>query len=397
MSPEELVDRLTAGVALRSDDAGIRVSATLQPAGGPASKVFPPTYAKEKPYVEELRFRDGVPLKTVLLDAQQSQANRAEEALSRAIEDGDLALPHLLLTGVVEGWPIRISNLTAPHRGPDAYFRDSEDADGTEFDKTAVGEALRRSSAANATAFFAHVPTDLLFGFWDSHRGGRGVKLARCYTSEIIGWNPEIGARAAGRVDPNNIEKIDLIHPDKKPGEFRVADEDEKAKTGSKKVATSKVGHGNIPPSAQANAGVSISDAERVAFLSFAGLNRLRFPVAGTLSSNGTRDNAARAALACLALYADRLAFSRPTLLLRSGCELLVARDEPQWLNRRGEATGFSLTTLEAKASLDLAVARAAAEGLVWTGEPVQLRPKKRLIDLLSATFTRYIDADDSN
>lgn len=396
MQSDELLDRIERGVALRSDDAGIRINAQLQPAGGPGTKVFPPTYAFDDVYVTEPRFRnqsDG-PSATVLLDAQQSQANRAEEALSEAIDDGALTLPHLRVEGLVEGWPITITNLTAPHRGPDAYFRDSEAADGTAFDKTDVGKALRRADARNATAFFDHVPSDLLFGFWDSQRGGRGVKVPRSYTSEIIGWDWQPGVRAAGRIDPNNIEKVEIIFPDKHPEEFRVAEEAEKAKKDEKKLAPSKVGHGNIPPSKQRAGGGSIASAERLAYLSFAGLHRLRFPAAGATTSTPERDVAARTVLAALALYADRLAFRRPTLLLRSGCELVVTQDTVSWLDRTGSTTPFEIDIDTAHAALAVAVERATAVGLSWSAEPVRLRPKANLTQLLAATFTRYAEVE---
>jgi CRISPR-associated protein Csb1 len=402
MTPQQLVERLNKAVALRSNDAGIRISATLQPAGGPASKVFPPTYAKDSkdsPYVQEKRFKptaDGqtVPTETVLLDAQQSQANRVEEALMNAINDGELSLPHLRLEGVVEGWTVLVTNLTAPHRGPDAYFRDSETLDGTLFDKSAVGELLRRADAANATPFFEHVPSDLLLGFWDSQRGGRGVKVPRCYTSEIIGWDPQKGQRAAGKVDPNNIEKTEIAYPKKRPSEYVVLAADQASPKGFEKKKPSDAGHGNIPPSEQSNSGVSISGAERVAYLSFAGLNRLRFPKPGEATSNSSRDNAARTVLACLALYADRLAFNRASLLLRSGCELIVVNDQPQWLLRSGETEPFSLSVEQTAEALGLAIAQAKDQGFTWSTEPLLLRPQKRLVDLLAATFTRYAEVD---
>jgi CRISPR-associated protein Csb1 len=395
MTPEKLVDRITQAVALTSTDAGIRIGATLQPAAGPSGKVYPPTYAAESPYVMEDRFRDGKTIKTVLLDAQQSQANRAEEALSQAIEDGVLLLPHLRLEGNVEGWPILVTNLTAPHRGPDAYFRDAEDDAGLVFDKTKVGESLRRADATHATAFFESVPSDLCFGFWDSQRGGRGVKIPRCYTSEMFGWDPQLGMRAAGKVDPNNIEITTVAWPKKQPGEYEVIGTEGKVPKDFASGNPSKVGHGNIPPSIQKNGGVTVSGAERLAYLSFASLNRLRFPAAGSPTSTSQRDNAARTVLACLALYADRLAFNRPTILLRSGCELVVTKEQLQWLGANGETTDFTLSAADAKAALDLAAKKAASEGLMWNPEPVRLRPQKRLHDLLAATFTKYAEIDE--
>lgn len=398
ISAEALVDRIEKGVSLESLDAGIRIGATLASAAGFGSKVFPPTYkveAKETPYLFEDRFNEhGEAKRTVLLDALQSQANRVEEALADAVSEGRLQLPVLRLTGNVEGVSIEITNLSAPHRGPDAYFRDSQLADGTPFDKTEVGIALRNADAKNATAYFRYVPTDPLLGFWDSQRGGRGTKMARCYTSEIFGWDPAAGQRAAGRVDPNNIEKIEIAHPKKKPGEFVILADGEKLPTGFETSKPSKAGHGNIPPSVSLNGGVSISSAERLGFLSFAALHKLRFPSEDG-SQSFERNVAARTVLACLALAGDRLAFRRPTVLLRSGCELVVVSETLAWLGAAGATDEFELDTAAALVALQIARDRAAVLGLSWETKNFDVEPQPRLRDLLAATFTRYVGEDD--
>ena len=69
--------------------AAFRSRATLQPAGGPGDKVFPPTYAGAVYATEKRRFPDrDEPVDCVLLDSVQSQANRMEEALQQAVDDG---------------------------------------------------------------------------------------------------------------------------------------------------------------------------------------------------------------------------------------------------------------------------------------------------------------------
>ena len=69
----------------------------LQPAGGPGTKVFPPTYSGAV-YATEKRRLPGreEPVDCVLLDSVQSQANRMEEALQTACDEGrfeDIGLP----------------------------------------------------------------------------------------------------------------------------------------------------------------------------------------------------------------------------------------------------------------------------------------------------------------
>src|SRR5680860_1372209 len=76
-----------------------------------------------------------------------------------------------------------------------------------------------------------------------------------------------------------------------------------------------EIGHGNIAPNA-AHGGVTITSAQRFATVSFAGLDRLGFGAASHEAAV-----AARTALAAYALLSDRLAFSAPSVWLRSGCE----------------------------------------------------------------------------
>ena len=70
------------------DTVAIRGIATLEPAGGPGDKVFPPTHAiddrNKNPgakYAFETRRISGQDVMCVLIDSVQSQANRMEEAL----------------------------------------------------------------------------------------------------------------------------------------------------------------------------------------------------------------------------------------------------------------------------------------------------------------------------
>ena len=91
-----------SAVSLAGDRAVVRVRSTYQPAGGPGSKVFPPTYPSrdgKQPYVVEHRVVDGQDRLDVLLDSAASQANRAEEALLRAHRQGLVRVP--LIKGCV--------------------------------------------------------------------------------------------------------------------------------------------------------------------------------------------------------------------------------------------------------------------------------------------------------
>lgn len=175
MTVEELYRELLDAIALVGSHAVLRLTATYQPAGGPGSKVFPPTYPapneRELPqYLIESRTVDGRQRQNVLLDSVPSQANRAEEALLRAHREGIVRLPlfEIRHSGQI---PVVLTSLEWPHRYADAYLRDSL-LDGTEFDKTELGVSLLAASLEDASALYAHDPGSLVYGAWNSHRKG---------------------------------------------------------------------------------------------------------------------------------------------------------------------------------------------------------------------------------
>jgi CRISPR-associated protein Csb1 len=187
--------------------AAARCHVSLQPAGGEGTKVFPPTYAGAVYATERRRLPGSAnPVKCVLLDSVQSQANRMEEALQRAIDSGRLkdagvSIP-LVEVDFTSFFPAndrpdalrltepvgKVTSLQAPHRIADAILRDSVVAEDkkpfrakAEEKESTYGQRLRRVSAQNATSLFELCPTALLFGMWDSTgpKGGLGVKFER--------------------------------------------------------------------------------------------------------------------------------------------------------------------------------------------------------------------------
>ena len=120
------LDYKTIHQAVAGTDAAFRRISRLKPAGGPASKVYPPTYsggvyAWEKRWVGQDEVVD-----TVLWDSVQSQANRMEQALLEACREGKLKLPLLQVDFSKDFEDIGIiTTLDAPHRIADAIFRDS--------------------------------------------------------------------------------------------------------------------------------------------------------------------------------------------------------------------------------------------------------------------------------
>lgn len=386
MTVEQVYERLATGASLEGDDGAIRLVATFEPTAGQATKVFPPTFMGGG-YVTENRWEGDQPVACVALDSTQSQANRCEEALQREVDAGRLWLPRLELSHMTHGEPFRVTSMTAPHRSRDAYFISSCAPDRRPFDATEVGAALLGATPIDVRSVYAHVPTDLVYGAWDSHRGKkRPVKFARAYSSELVGWHVQDGQRVASRMDPGNLGG-DVYVSETGAGRgvpWTVAKPAAKAK----KVAVSEEGLGNVAPHTAKRdgtavpGGVNVRRIDRYATLSFAALARLGF---GDASADQAR--AARACLAALALLGDRLAFAAPAVFLRSGCDLLTRSEELSWVGYGGASEPLAMGRSEARELLDLAVVRAAAVGMPWVVEPVRLVPNAELARLIDRSF----------
>src|ERR1700679_1425734 len=119
--------------AVEGEFAAVRRITRLEQQG---EKIFPPTYEGGQYATEDRQVRDSdgtlrkVP--TVLLDSVQSQANRMELALLRALDAEKIRMPLLAVDfGVDTDDPVlrevgRLTALETPHRMCDAIFRDSE-------------------------------------------------------------------------------------------------------------------------------------------------------------------------------------------------------------------------------------------------------------------------------
>jgi CRISPR-associated protein Csb1 len=254
---KSLTDAVESGVAFRS-------ITRLQPAAGEGTKVFPPTYAGAVYATEKRRLPErDEPVECVLLDSVQSQANRMEEALQQAIDEGKLKLPVIEVDfgpyypgdGVDKMMRLldpvgRVGTLQAPHRIADAILRDSL-LDGQAFRDSAIGKSIGMVSARNATALFAYCPTALVFGMWDSTgpKGGLGAKFERALVGEIVGIDAVYGIKTSSRIDPLAIQRNAGPLYRRKDGGFTVdpdkaVDELKNNKPTGKKVLLKKNGKG---------------------------------------------------------------------------------------------------------------------------------------------------------
>ncbi|MBL9145345.1 MAG: type I-U CRISPR-associated protein Cas7 [Verrucomicrobiaceae bacterium] len=373
--------------AVSGPAAAFRSRTRLQPAGGEGDKVFPPTYAGAVYAVEQRQIADAsgkIETKTcVLLDSVQSQANRMEDALQQAIDDGeslkDCPIPVLSVDftglGLLDEVG-RVTSLEAPHRAADAILRDSL-LDGVPFRKSDKGKLLDEASLQNATPLYKLCPTALVFGIWDSTgpKGGLGAKFQRAMVSEIIGVNAQVGKKTSSRIDPLGMRAAAKVVK-KADGSYELAGE--KAKDA---VSPSEVNHGNIPPDIK-DGGATIDYAEQVTVLSLPALRRLRFPIDG--KTTVARDKAGRTVLAALALTSAALA-AESGFDLRSRC-LLWPEGPITWelLQTPGAAPKkITLTSADAIKLLKEAVAEAKEQGLEWFGGTIPLTPAPNLVALL--------------
>lgn len=408
--------------AVAGRGVALRCRRRLQPAGGPGTKVFPPTYAGAVYATEKRRLPDREePVECVLLDSVQSQANRMEEALQTAFDEGrfgETGLPVVTVDfgpyfpGDDQPEELRlhdevgqVSSLLAPHRIADAILRDSL-VDGEPFRQSTVGRAIDYASVQNATPLFELCPTALVFGLWDSTgpKGGLGAKFERALVSEIVGFDALYGTKTGSRIDPLGIQlKAGPLYQ-AKAGTFphwtleeeqAQIDGKKKPKTMGKDGRPSEANHGNVTPSISDTdrdgnylaGGVTITHAEQTVVLSLAALRRLRFPPPGEAwemtEEQRARDEAARMVLAALALTAVALA-DEAGMDLRSRC-LLWSEGPATWeqLAQDGSKRAMQFDADKAIGMLTEAVTEAQKCGLPWRQEPVVLAPSPELVKLL--------------
>lgn len=387
-------------VLVAGNAVAIRGTATLEPAGGPGDKIFPPTHAVDdkKPspgakYAFETRRIEGHDVKCVLIDSVQSQANRMEEALQALWADKRIALPVVSVDfSSIAPEVGRVTSLTAPHRIADALLRDSL-LDGKLFRLSDIGRSFTYASTKNATALFKVCPTGLVFGLWDSTgpKGGLGAKFQRALVSEIVGINAAHGSKTASRIDPLNIKKdAAVLYKASSSDEMWTSnpDEAEKDKEGlpvkvgksEKAGKPSAVLHGNIAPDIDSvGGGVTIDEARHTVVLSLASLRRLGFSIGA---------EAGRTVLAALGLLAVFAAENRGHDL-RSRCLLVPKKGAALKLEavaRDGSTTPIDIDLAGAIALYNEAVGK-LPDGIKFdkpAGEALaELQPSPKLADLV--------------
>lgn len=382
MDSEVLAQKLIAALGEGRRESGLVIEAVYQPVGGPGEKIMPPTFpplARDaSPYLLEERWADGQRLPTVVVDQVPSQANRVEEALLVARDRGQIAMPMFEMS--LDG--VRLTSLQFPHRYADAYLRDSE-VDGVRFDASPIGQELRSVSVDDVRPLYVREPYSLLFGAWDSHRKGRWPRFARLYQSAIYGVDPIVGDRRSGRMDPLNLTGA-IDDKSKAEEDWKFLAEGQRVK-GTK---LSEIGHGNIAPN-PAHGGVTVREVRRRGWISFAGLERLRF---GDAAANTAV--LARACLSALALAGDRLAFDKPSVWLRSGCDLTRISETVAFERDGGVRDPLAVSAADAIGAFTSLRERAAAAGIPMATDVVALTPTRQLRE--AASYARTKTAEEA-
>jgi CRISPR-associated protein Csb1 len=384
-----LADRLIEALGPERQHTAIVISAVYQPVGGPGRTIMPPTYPVSERetdpnarYLVSERLVHGEQRKTVIIDQEPSQANRVEEALLAARDAGLLQLPIFEMRTATPLGEIRLTSLDFPHRYADAYLRDSL-VDGIRFDRSAPGQRLRATTVADVRPLYEREPCSLLLGAWDSHRRGRWPRFARQYAAAMYGLDPVAGGRRGGRMDPVNL--TGGITPTESGGDWRFTPEGPR----SRGTRLSEIGHGNIAPN-PVPGGVTVSEVRRDASISLAGLERLRF---GDASAEAAV--LARAALAALGLAGDRLAFGRPSVWLRSGCDLARVSETLGLERPGGDVDELAVTAQGALDTFHELRDRAAAAGVAMAGDVIAVTPVPALAEAIEFAVTSGSQDDE--
>lgn len=377
--------------------AVIRITETLEPAGGPDFPVFPPSYAgegKNAPPVYDLNgiewgevlkeksAKDGTKRITryikrarhCTMDSPQSHANRTEVAfrddpellalvpqaeakIPRKPEFADQSNAHLL---------------ALPHRVADFRVRASNQ-------KEAAAKAIKAFAKGDALPLLRFMPTSILFGFWDSRAEGYQHKHSRILLTRIDAFGvvpcekrslytgPYSKDECASVVLGNNHLAEELSGYDAKAGDD---DEKNKASKEAKKWADKMAERGFSNALGSGLGGVFADKIERLALVSLTDIasifcHKSESAPEETAEKKPEPDkeltNAARRYLLALALLAENHPRSLGSYRLRSGCELLTSKVETVLLGAGlDSADSAALKKLCADRALLIKVAEAA-------------------------------------
>jgi CRISPR-associated protein Csb1 len=392
--------------AAASLPAVIRITETLEPAGGKDFPVFPPSYAGEgnnAPPVYDLNgiewgevlreksARDGTKRITryikrarhCTMDSPQSHGNRTEIAFRDDPELRDLVPQAEAKIPRKEEFAnqSRAHLLALPHRVADFRVRASNQ-------KTKAATAIKAFANGDALPLLELMPTSILFGFWDSRSEGYQHKHARILLTRIDAFDVVPCEKRSLYTGPYSKDECATVVLDNSNLAEQLAgydakatdEEDEKVKAGNdaKKWADKMAERGFSNALSSGLGGIFAERIERLALISLtdiAAIFCLKKPTAQEADDaklemtkaepDNNLTNAARRYLLALALLAENYPRSLGSYRLRSGCELLPTKKEISVLGSGSDTeSAKALRALCGNRALLIAVAKEAFNAL---------------------------------
>lgn len=388
--------------------AVIRITETLEAAGGKDFPVFPPSYAGDGTNAPPVYDLNGIEWGEVLLersakdgtkrykryikcarqctmDSPQSHANRTEIAFRDDSELRDLVpQAEAKIPRKPEFADQSNTNLLAlPHRVADFRVRASNQRD-------AAANAIKALARGDALPLLKFMPTSLIFGFWDSRAEGYQHKQSRILLSRIDAFGVVPCERRSIYTGPYSKDECASVvlgneNLAQELSEFdaKAADDDEKAKAGkeAKKWADKMAERGFSNALGSGLGGIFAERIERIALISLTDIaSTFCFGVPGSAGAqkpikkaepDKELTNAARRYLVALALLAESYPRSNGSYRLRSGCELLPLERKTELL---GGMTDFkevhALKEIFGDRALLIEIARSARDTLQIPNSP---------------------------
>ncbi len=342
--------------------AVIRITETLEAAGGKDFPVFPPSYAGEGTNAPPVYDLNGIEWGEILreksakdgskrisryiksarhctMDSPQSHANRTEIAfrddkeLRELVPQAEAKIPRKSEFAD----QANASLLALPHRVADFRVRASNQ-------KEVAAKAIKAFANGDALPLLRLMPTSIIFGFWDSRAEGYQHKHARILLARIDAFNVVPCERRSLYTGPYSKDECASVvlgneNLAQELSEFdaKVPEDDEKAKASkeAKKWADKMAERGFSNALGSGLGGVFAERIERLALVSLTDIASIfcfkpeestqKGKEGSTKKPEPDKDltNAARCYLLALALLAEGYPRSTGSYRLRSGCELL--------------------------------------------------------------------------
>ncbi len=340
--------------------AVIRITETLEAAGGKDFPVFPPSYAGDGSPVYDLNGIEWGQREMTLakgdkkivayvksarhctMDSPQSHANRTEIAF---VKDPTL---RGLVPKVTASYPRdkeivgstgteEVDVLTLPHRIADFRIRASKEP-------KRADDAIKEFSNGDALPLLRLMPTSIIFGFWDSRAEGYQHKHRRILLTRIDAFNVVPCERHAVYVGPYSKTECAavVVQKDEIAAESWESEKELSKSAARWAKAMAERGFCNALSKPNTPGGVFAERIERLALISLTDIAsvfcfkpaekpdkeaKAQAPEKPEPDKNLT--NAARRYLLALALLAENYPRSTGSYNLRSGCELIAVKKEP--------------------------------------------------------------------